>query len=125
MENAEYQRLEKTRKMLDCSTFKELADKIGVSQQIFYDIKAGRHGISKKLAEAIHAYDDKISVAWLMTGDGDTMVVGDGNVTGNNNQVNTDTALVRAIDEIGEQRKLVAKSQEQIDRLLQIIEKLT
>lgn len=111
--------------MLDFANFKEFAAKIGVSSQIFYDIKAEKHGISKTLAEKIHAYDDRISVAWLLTGDGDTMVVGDGNVTGNNNQVNTDAALVRAIDEIGEQRKLVSKSQEQIDRLLQIIEKLT
>lgn len=43
-----------------------------------------------------------------------------------------DAALMKALDEIGEQRKLVcqsqgliAKNQEQIDRLLQIIEKLT
>lgn len=47
-------------------------------------------------------------------------------------QVNDDQALLRALDEIGEQRKLVsqsqgliAKNQEQIDRLLLIIEKLT
>lgn len=45
---------------------------------------------------------------------------------------NADTPLLRALAEIGEQRKLVAKSQslveknqEQIDRLLAIIEKLT
>ena len=45
---------------------------------------------------------------------------------------NADTPLLRALAEISEQRKLVAKSQslveknqEQIDRLLAIIEKLT
>lgn len=45
---------------------------------------------------------------------------------------NEGEALLRALDEIGEQRKLVAqsqgliaKNQEQIDRLLLIIEKLT
>lgn len=125
MENIEFQRIDEVRKRLNFQNFTEFAAALGISSQVFTDIKKGKHGISKKLAASIHALDNRISVAWLMTGDGDTMVVGDGNVTGNNNQVNTDTALVRAIDEIGEQRKLVAKSQEQIDRLLQIIEKLT
>ena len=125
MENTDFQRIDNARKMLNFQNFSEMAAALGITAQTFTDIKKGKHGISKALAEKIHAYDDRISVAWLLTGDGDTMVVGDGNVTGNNNQVNTDAALVRAIDEIGEQRKLVSKSQEQIDRLLQIIEKLT
>ena len=73
MENIDYQRIEKTRKMLDFANFKEFGEKIGVSSQVFYDIKAGKHGISKTLAEKIHAYDERISVAWLLTGDGEEM----------------------------------------------------
>lgn len=43
----------------------------------------------------------------------------------NMNQGNggADSALSRAIDEIGEQRKLVAKAQEQIDRLISLLER--
>lgn len=124
MENAEFQRIDKARKMLNFSSFSELARAVGVSSQTFTDIKKGNHGISRKLAEAIHAIDGRISVAWLMTGDGEAVVVGDGNVTvgngiGNTNTVTkSDPAVVKALDALG-------KSQEQIDRLLAIIEKLT
>lgn len=44
--------------------------------------------------------------------------------TNNYGECDTDNGIVdKLIDEIAEQRKLVAKSQEQIDRLLRIIEK--
>jgi hypothetical protein len=42
-----------------------------------------------------------------------------GNVTVNN----SDAALLKAIDEISEQRKMVQKAQEQIDRLITLLEK--
>ena len=48
-----------------------------------------------------------------------TQVIGDGN------NVNTPSALDKALDEIAAQRRLVEKSQEQIDRLLAVVEKLT
>lgn len=43
---------------------------------------------------------------------------------GNGNNFNCSHTLEKAMDEIAAQRKLVAKSQEQIDRLLGIIEKM-
>lgn len=46
------------------------------------------------------------------------------NIAGHGKNVNNSSTLDKAIDEISEQRKLVAKSQEQIDRLLTIIEKM-
>ncbi len=55
-------------------------------------------------------------------------VIGDNNIKGDNNNwtnVNTDKALLRAIEAISEQQKITAKSQEQIDRLLGIIEKIS
>ncbi len=67
---------------------------------------------------------------WIETGEGEMIIKEGGqnnnHITGDNNNwsnVNTDSALLRAIDEIGEQRKLVAKAQEQIDRLISIIER--
>ena len=58
-------------------------------------------------------------------GDGNMQVAGNGNTV-----THTDTALTKALDEIAEQRKLVAKAQEQtskaqeqIDRLIGLLEK--
>lgn len=121
MENAEFQRIDEARKTLNFQNFSEMAAKLGVSAQVFTDIKKGKHGISKRLADAIHALDERISVSWLLTGDGSMMSVGGNvavNVTGGNNQVNADAALVKALE-------IAGKSQEQIDKLLLIIEKLT
>lgn len=121
----DYQRLEKVIKILEIPTFKEFAAKIDVSAQTFYDIKQGKHGISKKLAEQINKCFPEIPVAWLLTGEGD-IIVGDRNITGNNNTTsNSDDVLLKAIEAIAEQQKITAKSQEQIDRLLGIIEKLS
>lgn len=120
MENVEYQRIEKARKIIDSPNFKDFAEKLGVTPQVFYDIKKGKHGISKALAEKIHAIDERISVAWLLTGDGDINApIGEYNTqVGDNSQVNTDAAILKAME-------VAAKSQEHIDRLLAIIEKLT
>ena len=121
----DYQRLEKVIKILEIPTFKEFAAKIDVSAQTFYDIKQGKHGISKKLAEQINKCFPEIPVAWLLTGEGDIIVV-DRNITGDNNTTsNSDDVLLKAIEAIAEQQKITAKSQEQIDRLLGIIEKLS
>ena len=45
-------------------------------------------------------------------------------VIGNGNHVNNPTTLDKAIDEIAAQRAVVQKSQEQIDRLISIIENM-
>lgn len=59
-------------------SFNKLAKEIGLtSPQTFYDIKAGKHGISKELAEKIHARYLNISEAWLLTGNGEMLVAGD------------------------------------------------
>ena len=73
-----------------------------------------------------------LNTGWLLTGEGEMLKTihqtanGDGNmqVAGNGNTVtHTDTALTKALDEIAEQRKLVSKAQEQIDRLIGLLEK--
>lgn len=118
----DFQRLEKLIKILDIPTFKDLAVKLNVSPQTFYDIKQGKHGISKKLAEQINKCFPEIPVSWLLTGEGD-LIIGDGNINGNNN--NSSDAVLKAIEAISEQQKITMKSQEQIDRLLNIIDKLS
>lgn len=73
-----------------------------------------------------------LNTGWLMTGEGEMLknihqtANGDGNmqVAGNGNTVtHTDTALTKALDENAELRKLVSKAQEQIDRLIGLLEK--
>jgi predicted transcriptional regulator len=62
---------------------------------------------------------DLMSESTCITGNNNT------SVAGNANNVNCSSTIEKAIDEISAQRKLLEKSQEQIDRLLTIIEKLS
>ena len=89
----------------------------------------------EKLQQIAQCYPE-LNTGWLMTGEGEMLrkavsqhATGDNNtqVAGNGNNVNAVNifTLDKALNEIAEQRKLVAKSQEQIDRLVSIIEKLT
>ena len=51
-----------------------LAERIGLkTPQTFYDIKKGRHGISKDLANKIHSKYLNISLEWLLTGEGEML----------------------------------------------------
>lgn len=52
------------------------------------------------------------------SGNGNTQVAGNGNTV-----THTDMALTKALDELAEQRRLVSKAQEQIDRLIGLLEK--
>lgn len=108
---------------------------IGCNPQNMYDIKSGKaKGVSNSIADKIVSTFPQYSRSWILTGEGDMLVHpiqqsinGDGNtqVAGNNNQVNNSPATIdKAIDEIAAQRRVVEKSQEQIDRLLSIIENM-
>ena len=69
----DYQRIEQVLKFLNM-TARSLAFSIGLkSPQIFYDIKAGKCGISKSLAESIQEHFLNISTAWLLTGEGEML----------------------------------------------------
>lgn len=60
----------------------KLAKEIGIAtSQTFYDIKAGKHGISKDLAEKIQARYLNISMAWLLTGEGEMLLTDDEVIT--------------------------------------------
>lgn len=52
-----------------------LAKKLGLkTSQRFYDIKAGKHGISRELAENIQAKYLNINLSWLLTGEGEKFI---------------------------------------------------
>lgn len=114
---------------------KAFSEKLGYERpQIIYDILKGRtKRISEDLAIKITTVFPLIRKSWLLADEGEMIyasinqeINGDHNtqVAGNNNHVNSPATLDKAIDEIAAQRKLVEKSQEQIDRLLSIIENM-
>ena len=56
-------------------SFNKMASDIGLATvQTLYDIKNGRHGISKDVAAMIKAKYLNISATWLLTGEGDMII---------------------------------------------------
>lgn len=112
---------------------KEFSEKLGYERpQLIYDIQSGKtQNLSSKLVNKIISAFPEFEKSWLLTGEGEMLkgqtAIGDHNtqVAGNSNSVNCSGPLDKALDEIAAQRRLVAKSQEQIDRLLGIVEKLS
>lgn len=73
-----------------------------------------------------------ISPEWLLTGEGEMFKGnisqtshGDNspNIAGNGNNVNTFPILDKALNEITEHRKILAKAQKQMDRLITLLER--
>ena len=122
MENTTKQRLIEFLKSIEMrpSTFEK---KCGFANGY---LSALKDSPSSERIEIILKTFPQLSRVWLLAGEGPMLNEGttitQSNVNGDNN-VNTD--LKNAINEIGEQRKITAKAQEQIDRLLAIIERLT
>ena len=114
---------------------RELAERLGYTKSSFSQIVNGKVPMSDKFVNKLCSLDENLNSVWILTGEGEMftgnclngeMTVNDNLITtDNDNQGNggTDSALSKAIDEIGEQRKLVAKAQEQIDRLISLLER--
>lgn len=116
---------------------KEVREKLGLSQERFAKLL----GVTTRtvqnwesggtIPQTKQAILHEIAVnPQLYIGGEQSNINGTNTTTTNNHTINnygecdTDNGIVdKLIDEIAEQRKLVAKSQEQIDRLLRIIEK--
>lgn len=101
--------------------------------QAVYDLLSGKtKSISSSMEDKILSCFQDVNRAWLLTGEGEMIkpsvqqtLNGDNNtqIAGNNNRINVPSTLDKAINEIAEQRKLVAKAQEQIDRLISLLER--
>jgi DNA-binding Xre family transcriptional regulator len=116
---------------------KELALKVGCNPQNMYDIKSGKaKSVSKRIAEKIIIVFPQYSKSWVMTGEGEMYKDPTGtaaifnNQVGNGNQFTSTATVERFLDELAAQRELtkeaqqqLTKSQEQMDRLITIIEK--
>lgn len=104
-------------------SYNRIADECGLNNsQTLYDIKNGKHGISKDIAEKIASRYLNISKQWLLTGEGEMLIPGA--VSAPSGCTAPPTDLGKALNEIAAQRKLLEKSQEQIDRLISIIERM-
>lgn len=102
-------------------SIKQVAEILGESQQNLSaalqkdDVKTG---LLERIADAIGVP----ASSFYMDSSSHT-VSGSGNVVGNNSITNASSEMF--LTEIAEQRKLTAKAQEQIDRLLAIVESVT
>lgn len=96
-------------------TQKDIATKIGVTNSYLSDVLNERADFNNTLRRKLSEHFSGVNI----TGNNNT------SVAGNANNVNCSSTIEKAIDEISAQRKLLEKSQEQIDRLLTIIEKLS
>lgn len=92
--------------------------------------KPNRDLSDKSVEQILNFYTD-LNRVWLLTGEGEMLrasVVQTGsnnnNQQGNGNSYNSSSALDKALDSIAEQIQITKKSQQQIDRLLAVIEKM-
>lgn len=120
-----------------------LAHKMGYTKSSVSQIVNGKAKLSDKFINNLCLFDENINKDWIRTGENDMFISkekaigisndnhtqtdtqGNNNIVGDNNSwgnASTDTSLLKAIEEIGEQRKLVATAQEHINTLLRIIE---
>lgn len=124
-------------------TFKGLNDNkvtvdLGLSNGTIGKSRKDGRDLSDRVIEQILNFYTDLNKVWLLTGEGEMLnkkiyqeAKGDNNtqVAGNGNNVNVTTKSL--LEELAAQRKLtekaqeqVSKAQEQIDRLLSIIEKM-
>lgn len=85
----DYQRIESLLNALNYRSVRAFAVSLDVNPQIFYDIKAGKCGISRDLSRAILEKYSSINPEWLLYGEGEmlktTTFSGDITVNGNGN----------------------------------------
>lgn len=91
----------------------------GLSVGLIAKARRGKSDLGKKAIEKILSFYQDINRIWLITGEGEML-----NQEGENNMYPTQNSNVieKFIDEISAQRRVTEKAQEQIDRLIKIIE---
>lgn len=123
MYNTDFQRLKRVAEYKKIDTFAEFSRLIGCkNQQIFTDIKRGKHKISSSFAQKIHDIYPDISMAWLLTGEGAmlTSSIEQHNVNGDNigQQNNGAPQADKQRDIIASQQRTIEKLTEQIGILI-------
>ena len=114
---------------------KRLAEEIGLkTHQTLYDIKKGKHGISKDVAEKIQAKYLNINLSWLLTGEGEMLKTTISQNNNNGDNINGHSVTIHKTEgdyleiiksltnQLSKSQEQIFKSQEQMDRLITIIE---
>lgn len=90
----DFERIKKVVEYFNISSLRRFSSEIGLnSVQTLYDIKSGKHGISKDVAYKIQARYLNINPVWLLTGEGEmirtapTTSIVTGDISGNGNNV--------------------------------------
>lgn len=105
----------------------------GLSNGYVHKIK---NSVGKRGMRDIQRVFPELNTDWLVTGEGEMLNQADSpmlnqsvsnhngtSVAGNGNNVNTTSALEKALESLMEQQKITVKAQEQMDRLLALLEK--
>ena len=104
----------------------------GLSNGYVHKIK---NSVGKRGLLDIQRKFPELNTDWLLTGEGEMLndtssYIANSDhhgtsVAGNGNNVNTTSALEKALESLMEQQRLTAKAQEQVDRLLSLMERMT
>lgn len=112
----------------------DLGSKLGIDNKSYLSQIVNGKTYSRDFVNKLSEFDKRINAEWIETGEGEMLfcctpieqtIHGNNNtsVAGNSNNVNNSSTLEKAIVEIAEMRKLVQKRDEQIDRLITLLEK--
>jgi len=98
---------------------KKFEETVGLSNGYVNNLKASPS--SNVLQKIFSAYPD-LNKSWLLTGEGSMLSASEPDSISASSSTDISAVLNKAMDEIAAQRRLTEKSQQQIDRLLSLLE---
>lgn len=101
-------------------TQKSIADELNVAPAYINKLLTGKKAFGKKTAQRFQDLYG-LSSSWLLTGEG-SMLTEPATAPTASSSTDLSSALNKAMDEIAAQRRITEKSQQQIDRLLSLLE---
>lgn len=101
-------------------TQQSIATQMNVSKTYVNRLFTGKASFGKEVAEK-WSNQFGLSKSWLLTGEG-SMLTEPATAPAASSSTDLSSALNKAMDEIAAQRRLTEKSQQQIDRLLSLLE---
>ena len=105
-------------------TQRDLAEKMGATAP---NVSSALKGVDNVLTDNFllrfnNAFGGIFNDNWLLTGEGSMLSASDPNSVSASSSADLSVALNKAMDEIAAQRRITEKSQQQIDRLLSLLE---
>lgn len=102
-------------------TQQSIANQMNVSKAYVNRLFTGKASFGKEVAEK-WSNQFGLSKSWLLTGEGSMLSASDPDSVSASSSTDLSSALNKAMDEIAAQRRITEKSQQQIDRLLSLLE---